>query len=150
MKFRLAVAALCAAGIAVPAFAGDMEDVNAVVAKAQKAYNTCDGDMLASLTHADSFDFNPDGTLSEHGDVGQMKANCEAGTKYDFHFNVLKTYVRGSMAVVAHTVTGTVTPKDGEAQKTDAHVTVVLLKDGDAWKAVHVHISPNMSQGGGE
>jgi ketosteroid isomerase-like protein len=150
MKFKLAAVALCAAGIAMPAAAGDADDVNAVVKNAEKAFNSCDVAAMQGITHAGFFGFNDDGTLETGNSMADMKANCDAGTKVNYNFTLLKTDMRGDMAVVAGTAKGTVTPKDGEAMNLHGKFTVVLVKDGGAWKSLHVHTSPVMTQGGGE
>lgn len=146
MKLKLAAVALCAAGIAMPAFAGDADDVKATIAKAQKAYNSCDVDTMKGLTHADFFGFNMDGTLSEGNDMAEMKAQCDAGTKYKFNLSVTKVHAGDGWAVAAGTNKGAVTPAKGEAQQIDSHFTVVMVKDGDTWKSLHLHASPNIKQ----
>lgn len=148
MKLKLAAAALCAAGIALPAVAGDADDIKATIAKAQKAYNSCDAATMEGLTHANFFGFNPDGTLTEGNAMAEMKANCEAGTKYNFNLSVLKVHTGDGWAVAAGTNKGKVTPAEGEAQDVNAHFSVVFVKDGDTWKSLHLHASPNMQPPG--
>jgi ketosteroid isomerase-like protein len=144
MKFKLAAVALCAAGIAMPAAAGDADDVKAAIANAQKAYNACDVDAMKGMTHEQFFGFNMDGTLSEGNAMGDMKAACDAGTKYNFNLSAAKVHVGTGWAVAAGHNKGSVTPAEGEAQQVDAHFTVVMVKDGGAWKSIHLHASPNI------
>ncbi|MFP4004504.1 MAG: YybH family protein [Alphaproteobacteria bacterium] len=144
MKLKLAAAALCAAGIAMPAAAGDAEDAKATVAKAQKAYNSCDVEAMQSLTHENFFGFNMDGTLSEGNDMAEMKAQCEAGAKYNFKLSVDKVHAGDGWAVLAGQNTGSITPPEGETQQIDSHFTVVMVKNGDKWQSLHLHASPNI------
>jgi len=146
MKFKLAAAALCAAGIAMPAIAGDADDVKATIAKAQKAYNSCDVDTMKGLTDASFFGFNMDGTLSEGNDMAEMKGACDAGTKYNFNLTVNKVHTGDGWAVAAGQNKGSVKPAEGEAQPVDSHFTVVMVKDGGSWKSIHLHASPNIKQ----
>lgn len=150
MKVKFAAAVLCAAGIAMPAFAGDADDVKATIEKAEKAFNSCDVETMKGITHPEFFGFNDDGTLETGNDMADMEAGCEAGNKVEWDFTVQKIDVRGDVAVVAGTSKGTLTPKEGEPQPLNGKFTVVLIKDGDAWRSLHVHGSPVMSEGGGQ
>lgn len=150
MRLQFAAAALCAFGIAMPAMAGDVEDVKAVVAKAEKAYNACNVATIKKLTYKEFFGFNPDGTIEEDA-TAEFKGECDKGTKYKFDITVDKVYTGDGWAVAAGKNKGKITPKDGKAEKVDAHWTAVMVKDGDTWKTVHLHASPNiMEEEGGE
>jgi len=144
MKFRLIAATLCAAGVAAPAIADNAADIKAAIKKAQKAYNSCDVEAMKGLTSEKSFAFNMDGSLTEGNDMADLKAACDAGTKFDLPLNVAKMHVGNDWAVAAGTYKGTVTPGEGKVQNIDAHFTLVLVKDGDGWKSIHFHDSPNI------
>lgn len=135
------VLAMTAAGGS--ALAGPAEEVNAAVARAQKAYNDCDADALARITDARFFGFNSDGSLQEGNDTGTLKAQCAAGLRFDFEFEVLKVTGGETWAVVAGTNTGTITPPDGQALPVSAHFTMVLVRQDGAWRSIHVNSSSN-------
>lgn len=144
MKSIFLPVALVAAGLALPAAAGDAEDLKAMVATAQEAYNACDADTMQGITHEDFFGFNADGSLTEGNTVAEFRAQCEAGVKFDFKLTPAKIHSGDGWAVIAGNTTGTVTSPEGESQSANGHFTVVAVKEGDAWKSLHLHTSPDI------
>lgn len=148
MNSKLVISAAALAfgltGLAAPALGGVADEVKATIANAQNAYNSCDVAGMQGMTHANFFALNPDGTLTEGNSMAEMKKACDAGTKYNFNIDVTKVYEGNGWAVAVGTNKGTVKPKEGDEQKVDTHFTVVMVKDGDAWKSMHLHVSPNM------
>lgn len=141
---RCALAGTLAAMLSgAPVQAGDQDDVKAAVARAEKAYNECDADALAGITDARFFGFHPDGSLQEGNDTAQLKAQCDAGLKFDFDFKVLKVFEGGHWAVVAGANSGTITPPQGQPLPVSAHFTMVLVERGGVWRSIHVVSSSN-------
>lgn len=131
-------------GLAAPALGGAADEVKAVIAKAQKAYNSCDVATMQGITHANFFAFNADGTLSEGNSMAEMKKACDAGTKYNFNITVLKVHEGDGWAIAAGHNKGSIKPKEGDEQKIDGRFSVVMVKEGGAWKSLHLHTAPNM------
>lgn len=141
---RMILAGALALGLTEPALAGAEDDIKAVLHKVAPAYNACDVATLQRVNHTDFFKLNPDGTVTEGNSMADMKAACDAGTKYDVKLEVAKVHVRGDWAIVIGYTTGSIVPKGGEAQQVDNHFTVVMVMDAGSWRVLHLQSSRNV------
>ncbi|MEC4679823.1 MAG: nuclear transport factor 2 family protein, partial [Nitrospirota bacterium] len=71
-----------------------------------------------------------------------LQAQLDAGVKFNVQLRHPEVEVYGNVAVVTGYTVGTITSPDGTTRQVANRRTVVLIKQGDQWKAVHGHSSP--------
>ena len=127
--------------------AGDVEDIKKATMEHFATQNA--GDAKAHMAHHMPYhtQFGGGGNLlnvvqTREEQVKGLQATFDDGTKFNLEIRHLDVDVYGKAAVVTGYVVGNVTNPDGTTQQSMARRTAVLIKEGSAWKEVHVHISP--------
>lgn len=126
--------------------AGDVEDIKKTTMEHLVTQNA--GDAKAHIAHHMPYHtmFADGGLLivshSREEQVKSLQAVFDAGVKFNLDLEHLDVKVYGKAAVVTSYIVGTVTNPDGTISESRAQRTAVLIKEGNDWKEVHLHISP--------
>ncbi len=129
------------------AMADDVDDVKAALNNHFAVRNAGDADAYIQLHSPKRSNFGAGGQLlnryaSLENEKKNLQARFDAGVKYNVQFRHLEVEVYGNVAVVTGYGVGTITRPDGTTQQATNRRTVVLIKQGGQWKAVHGHSSP--------
>jgi ketosteroid isomerase-like protein len=138
---------LALAAFAVPATAGDAEDVTAAVLAVDAAYNDRNAEIVAQYLHPDHTRFPSPGVLgagllSEGFDKEALAARFKAGLEVNITTRHLAVDLYGNTAIATGYNEGTVTQPSGEVKREVARFTEVWIKEGGKWLRVHIHSSP--------
>ena len=144
------IATLLIAGMVLTtvAMADDVDDVKAAVQRLYAAMNTGDAGAMVQHLVAGRTDFTPDGGLLKTSDSLEeqrkaFQASVDAGYKRNFQTRHIDVRVYGnSTAVATYYWVGTITNPQGTTVQVNNRSTVVWVKQGGQWKAVHSHFSP--------
>ena len=126
--------------------AGDVEDIKKATLEHFATQNA--GDAKAHMAHHMPYhtQFTGGGLLivshTREEQVKSLQEAFDAGLKLSLNLAHLEVKVYGKAAVVTAYVVGTVTNPDGTTSGSRGQRTAVLIKDGNEWREVHVHISP--------
>ncbi len=132
------------------ALADDVDDVKAAVVRNYAALNAGDADAYVQLHSPNRSSFGGGGALLGRSDSLEdlenekknLQAQFDAGVKFNVQLRNPEVEVYGNAAVVTGYLVGTITSSDGTTRPTATRRSVVLIKQGDQWKAVHGHSSP--------
>ena len=121
-----------------------IEEVKAAVLDHFAALNSGDIEARASHYIPDATGFNMmGGPLVSGGlDSQHLKANRDAGRKYELECCDLRVRLYGDVALVTFYVRGTITPPGGKPQAIDGRSTSLRVRHEGRWKIAHTHGSP--------
>ncbi len=136
--------------LATVAMADDADDVRAAMLDHYAARNAGDADAYVQLHSPNRSSFSAGGGLLGRSDSLEdlenqkknLQAQFDAGVKFNVQLRNPEVEVYGNAAVVTGYLVGTITSSDGTTRPTATRRSVVLIKQGDQWKAVHGHSSP--------
>jgi uncharacterized protein (TIGR02246 family) len=123
------------------AIADDAADVEATAEDAVAAYNTGDVDAMATYWLPEATIFHGPGLPLEGFDKEQIKADLEAGLKYDFQWRDFSVKVYGQTAVSTASLEGTITLPNGTVLQGPWRHSATWVKQDGKWKVAHVHAS---------
>ena len=128
------------------AMADDVDDVKAAMLDHYAARNAGDADAYVQLHSPNRSNFGAGGQLLNRSDSleeqrNSAQATIDAGVKFNVQLRHPEVEVYGNVAVVTGYLVGTITSPDGTTRPTANRRTVVLIKQGGQWKAVHGHSS---------
>ena len=129
------------------AMADDADDVKAALNGHFAARNAGDAAAYVQLHSPKRSNFGAGGQLlnryaSLENEKKNLQARFDAGVKFNVQLRHPEVEVYGNVAVVTGYLVGTITSPDGTTRPTANRRTVVLIKQGGQWKAVHGHSSP--------
>ena len=145
-RFNYIISILIGLFLTNVSIAGDVEDIKKATREHFATQNA--GDAKAHIAHHMPYhtQFIGGGLLivshSREEQVKSLQEVFDAGVKFSLDLAHLEVKVYGKAAVVTSYVVGTVTNPDGTTSESRAQRTAVLIKEGNDWKEVHVHISP--------
>ena len=128
------------------------DDVKETLLSFYQALNSGDAAGVTNLSLLDAVgDFPRTGGLqaATDGDPGTVEeqiqafqGTLDAGLNFQVAVHHLEAKVYGSTAVATYYTTGTTTYADGTLLQGTFRATAVWVKDGQAWKVAHFHVSP--------
>ena len=132
------------------AIADDVDDVKAAMLDHYAKRNAGDAAAYVQLHSPNRSNFGGAGQLLNRSDSledlenqkNNLQAQLDAGVKFNVQLRHPEVEVYGNVAVVTGYTVGTITSPDGTTRQVANRRTVVLIKQGDQWKAVHGHSSP--------
>ncbi len=129
------------------AMADDVDDVKAAMLDHYAARTAGDADAYIQLHSPNRSNFGGSGQLLTRSDSleaqrNNLQAQLDAGVSFNVQLLHPEVEVYGNAAVVTGYTVGTDTRPDGTTQQATNRRTVVLIKQGGQWKAVHGHSSP--------
>ncbi len=148
MRKVIAVLSSVACGllVATASVADDVADIKSAMEKHFVTFKA--GDAAGHVAHhmAGNSTFGPGGEAlvvndSLEEETAELQASFDEGNKFDFQLVDLDVAMYGDAAVVTSLLTGTVTMPDGTTEEVKGRRTAVVVRDGDEWKEVHIHIS---------
>ncbi len=143
----LLVVGMFATAVAV---ADDADDVKAAMLDHYAKRNAGDAAAYVQLHSPNRSNFGGAGQLLNRSDSledlerqkNNLQAQLDAGVKYNVRLLHPEVEVYGNVAVVTGYTAGTITRPDGTTRQATNRRTVVLIKQGGQWKAVHGHSAP--------
>jgi ketosteroid isomerase-like protein len=144
------IATLFVAGVVLmpAALADDAEDVKKAVLATYAALNNGDVEAYVRLVVPEGTLYGGNGSfLQERNNTTEaLRANLQgmfdAGLKYDYRIRNLEVKVYGDSAVATGYVVGSRTAPDGVTRQVTLRRSMMWIRQGRAWKVVHVHSSP--------
>jgi len=128
--------------------AGDVEDVKIAALATYEALNNADVETYVLLVAPEGTLYGGNGSfLQERNNTTEaLRANLQgmfdSGLKYDYRIRNLDVKVYGDSAVATGYVVGRRTAPDGVIRQVTLRRTMMWIRQGRAWKVVHVHSSP--------
>lgn len=147
----LAIAMLLA--LALPAFAGDKEDLEARIIKYYQAWTGKQlDDYISSFAVGFTFAGSPGGVFGEpltdtglatfRATTDSLWRNTKQAANLTPRYITVNIYGNGTVGVAHYYRLGSTTNPAGTTTQRSERVTDVWVKDKGQWRAVHRHISP--------
>ncbi len=130
------------------AMSDDSEDVKMAARATYEALNNADVEAYVHWVAPEGTLYGGNGSLLQerNSTTEALRANLQnmfdAGLKYDYRMRNLEVKVYGDSAVVTGYVVGSRTAPDGVTRQVTLRRTMAWIRQGGAWKVVHVHSSP--------
>ena len=127
--------------------AGDVEDIIALEKGHYLARNNGDLDTWVQYHLPERDGFGPGGDLLSGGTSAEeekrgLKAQLDAGMKYNHRLVHVDVKVFGDTAITTGYVVGSSTSPDGKTNRAMMRRTGVVIKRNGQWKELHNHLSP--------
>jgi uncharacterized protein (TIGR02246 family) len=118
------------------------EEVRAAVDGLYAALNQKDADAAAAYVPDGGYtEFPPSGDLARV-DIGYIREVLASDIALALSVSDLSIQVYGSAAVVTGTRQHAFTPAGGETNAGTSRLSMVWIREGGAWRLVHIHLSP--------
>ena len=128
--------------------AGDVEDIIALEQGHYLARNNGDVDTWVQYHLPERDGFGPgggllsQGTSAEEEEKKSLKAQFDAGMKYNHRLIHVEVKIFGDTAITTGYVVGSATSPDGTTSQAMMRRTGVVIKRNGQWKELHNHLSP--------